>query len=400
MASMDKDTYLGFSSFTAFTFLLTSFPVLALEPMSYTDGPLQVIPQVSAQLGYDDNIFATETNEVSSTKFILSPSVQLKAEKGLNEYSVNYQITDATYQDSSADNYTDHELSGRAYFDFNIRNRLELLAGYLKTHEDRGSGLNQGSNATANDVPVEYNVKSMQATYEFGGKEAKGRIKLVAGVQDREYDNFRAQTESKDRQTVKTSATFYYRVMPKTSLLFEVRNEDIDYDLTSVTLDSSERKYLLGAEWDATAKTSGTLKFGYSEKDFDSASRTDDDGLSWELAMRWSPKSYSVVDIATAKEAEETDGIGNYIDTTTFDIQWTHAWNDLLRTRIYYGLSEGDYVSSDRKDDQTSYGLGVDYDMKRWLNFGMDYVYSERDSNQADLDYEKNTLYLTVQGSL
>lgn len=400
MALTDKKSNIGFSSFAALAAALFGSAANALEPMSYTDGPLQVIPQVSAQLGYDDNIFATETNEVSSTKFILSPSVQLKAEKGLNEYSVNYQITNATYQDSSADNYTDHELSGRAYFDFNIRNRLELLAGYLKTHEDRGSGLNQGTNATSNAVPVEYHVNSMQATYEFGGKEAKGRIKLEAGVQDREYDNFRAQTESKDRQVVKTSATFYYRVMPKTSLLFEIRNEDIDYDLSTVTLDSNERKYLVGAEWDATAKTSGSLRFGYSEKDFDSAARTDDDGLSWELAMRWSPKSYSVVDISTAKEAEETDGTGNYIDTTTFDIQWTHAWSDLWRTRLYYGVSDDEYVSSTRKDDQTSYGLGVDYDMKRWLNFGLDYVHSERDSNQADLDYKKNTVYLTVQGSL
>lgn len=372
----------------------------ALEPLSYTQGPLQVIPQISTQVGYDDNIYATETAEKSSTKVILNPSVQFKAEQGLNEYSVNYDIVRGSYQDSSADNYTDHELSGRAYFDFNIRNRLELLAGYLKTHEERGSGLNQGTNATSNDVPIEYHVNSAQATYEFGGKEAKGRIRLVAGVQDRQYDNFRTQTESKDRQKISTSATFYYRVMPKTSLLFEVSNEDIDYDLSTVTLDSNERKYLLGATWDATAKTSGTFKFGYAEKDFDSAAREDSDGLSWELAMRWSPKSYSVVDVATSKEAEETDGTGNYIDTTTLDLQWTHAWSDLWRTRVYYGVSNDEYVSSAREDDQLSYGVGVDYDMRRWLNFGVDYIYSERESNQANLNYEKNTVYFTVQGSL
>ncbi len=372
----------------------------ALEPMSYTDGPLQVIPQVSTRVGYDDNIFASESNEKSSTKVMVSPSVQLKAEQGLNEYSVNYAITQGTYQDSSADNYTDHQLSGRAFFDFNIRNRLELLAGYLDTHEDRGSGLNQGLNATINDVPIEYHVNSMQGAYEFGGKDAKGRIRFVAGIQDREYDNFRTQTEVKDRQTVNTSVTFYYRVMPKTSLLFEVRNKDIDYDLSTVSLDSSELKYLLGATWDATAKTSGTVKFGYAEKDFDSALREDDDGVSWELSMRWSPKSYSVLDISTDKKTEETDGTGNYIDMTSLDLQWTHAWTDLWRSRVYYGASNSDYVSSAREDDLISYGLGVDYDVRRWLNFGVDYVYSERDSNQANLDYERNTIFLTVQGSL
>ncbi|MDO6592942.1 outer membrane beta-barrel protein [Neptuniibacter sp. 1_MG-2023] len=398
MAFMEKNNL-----FYALVLVPASFFTVAanaIEPMSYTDGPLQVIPQVSTRVGYDDNIFASESNEKSSTKVIISPSVQLKAEQGLNEYSVNYVLTQGNYQDSSADNYTDHQLSGRAFFDFNIRNRLELLAGYLDTHEDRGSGLNQGLNATINDVPIEYHVNSMQGAYEFGGKDAKGRIRFVAGVQDREYDNFRTQTEVKDRQTVNTSVTFYYRVMPKTSLLFEVRNKDIDYDLSTVSLDSSERKYLLGATWDATAKTSGTVKFGYAEKDFDSALREDDDGVSWELSMRWSPKSYSVLDISTDKKAEETDGTGNYIDMTSLDLQWTHAWTDLWRSRVYYGASNSDYVSSTREDDMISYGLGVDYDVRRWLNFGLDYVYSERDSNQANLDYERNTIFLTVQGSL
>lgn len=399
MVLMDKRTYFYISSISVTTVVLFSSAATALEPASITEGPIQVIPQLSTQFGYDDNIFSTETNEVSSTKLVLFPSVQLRAENGLDQYSVNYEVSNGVYQDSSADNYTDHELSGRAYFDFNIRNRLELLAGYLKTHEDRGSGLNQGSNATANDVPVEYHVNSMQATYEYGGKEAKGRIKLVFGIQDREYDNFRTQTEPRDRQSINTSATFYYRVMPKTSLLFEVRNQEIDYELPAATLDSSERKYLIGAEWDATAKTSGTIRLGYSEKDFDSSARADDDGLSWELAMRWAPKTYSVVDISTSKEAQETDGIGNYIDTTSFDIQWTHAWSDVWRSRIFYGVSDDEYVSSVRKDDQTLYGVGVDYDLKRWLSFGLDYVHSDRDSNSADLNYEKNTLYFTAQVS-
>jgi hypothetical protein len=398
MAFMEKNNLLFALVFVPASFFTVT--ANAIEPMSYTDGPLQVIPQVSARVGYDDNIFASESNEKSSTKVIVSPSVQLKAEQGLNEYSVNYAITQGNYQDSSADNYTDHQVSGRAFFDFNIRNRLELLAGYLDTHEDRGSGLNQGLNATVNDVPIEYHVNSLQGTYEFGGKNAKGRIKFVAGIQDREYDNFRTQTEVKNRQTRNASVTFYYRVMPKTSLLFEVRNKDIDYDLSTVSLDSSELKYLLGATWDATAKTSGTVKFGYAEKDFDSAAREDDDGVSWELSMRWSPKSYSVVDISTDKKAEETDGTGNYIDMTSLDLQWTHAWSDIWRSRLYYGASNSDYVSSTREDDLISYGLGVDYDVRRWLNFGVDYVYSERDSNQANLDYERNTIFLTVQGSL
>ena len=380
--------------------LLTSVSAFALEPASIDAGPLQVIPQINMQVGHDDNIYSTETSEIDSVITVLNPSVQVVLEKGLNVYSLNYAVKQGLYEHDSADNYTDHDLTAQAYLDFDIRNRLELLARYLKSHEDRGTGLNQGAAATSNDEPVEYHVNTLSAKYGFGGLEAKGRIEVAAQVDDREYDNFRSQTEGKDRKNVSTSATFYYRVMPKTSLLFEVSREDIDYDLSTITLDSTETEYLVGATWDATAKTTGIVKIGYAEKDFDSASREDDDGISWELAMEWAPKTYSVVTFVTSKEEEETDGTGNYIDTTSWSLSWQHDWSDVLISRASYGQSDADYVTSTRKDENTNYGVGVTYKMRRWLDFGLDYSYSDRDSNVADTDYDKNAIYFTVQGSL
>ncbi|MAY43407.1 MULTISPECIES: outer membrane beta-barrel protein [unclassified Neptuniibacter] len=374
--------------------------LMAIEPAGVDAGPLQVIPQINVQVGHDDNIYSTETNEVDSVITVINPSVQLVLEKGLDVYSLNYAIKQGVYEADSADNYTDHDLTAQARLDFNVRNRLELLARYLKTHEDRGTGLNQGSAATANPEPVEYHENTLSAKYSFGGLEAKGRIDVSGQLVDREYDNFRAQTEGKDRQTASASATFYYRVMPKTSLLFEVNYEDIDYDLAAITLDSVETEYLLGATWEATAKTTGIVKVGYAEKDFSSAARDDDDGLSWELAMEWAPKTYSVVSFVTSKEEEETDGTGNYIDTTSWSLNWQHDWTDKVISRASYGQSDSDYVSSTRKDESTNYGVGVTYKMRRWLDLGLDYNYSDRESNVAGTDYDKNSVYLTLQGSL
>lgn len=373
---------------------------VALEPAAADAGPLQVIPQVNLQVGHDDNIYSTETNRVDSVITVLNPSVQVVLEKDLDIYSVNYGVKQGIYDYDSADNYTDHDLTAQAYLDFNIRNRLELLARYFKTHEDRGTGLNQGANATANNAPVEYHVNTLSAKYGFGGLNAKGRIEVAAKIDDREYDNFRSQTEAKDRKSVSTSATFYYRVMPKTSLLFEVSHEDIDYDLASVTLDSTETEYLMGATWDATAKTTGIFKIGYAEKDFASASREDDDGISWELAMQWAPRTYSVVKFTTSKEEEETDGTGNYIDTTSWNVDWEHDWTDRVISRVSYGQSDSEYVTSTREDENTNFGMGVTYKMRRWLDFGLDYSYLDRDSNVANTDYDKNMIYFTVQGSL
>ncbi|WP_415883610.1 outer membrane beta-barrel protein [Neptuniibacter sp. QD34_54] len=400
MNKLGRDSRIIGFNFSLLASAILASPAFALEPAPAKVGPLQVIPQVNLQVGHDDNIYSTGSNEVDSIITVVNPSIQAVLEKGLDVYSLNYAIKHGNYENDSADNYTDHDLSAQAYLDFNIRNRLELLARYLKTHEDRGTGLNQGSNATANDAPVEYDVTTLSAKYSFGAQDAKGRIEVAAELNDREYSNFRSQTAAKDRENSKVTGTFYYRVMPKTSLLFEIEHEDIDYDLASVTLDSTETEYLLGATWEATAKTTGIFKVGYAEKDFDSASREDDDGISWELAVNWAPKTYSVVSFVTSKEEEETDGTGNYIDTTSWNLGWEHDWGNRIISRVGYGQSDSDYVSSSRSDESENYGVGVTYQLQRWLDLGIDYSYTERESNQAGLDYEKNAVYFTVQGSL
>ena len=50
---------------------------------------------------------------------------------------------------------------------------------------------------------------------------------------DHEFDNHKSKNESRDRQNALLDATFFYRVAPKTKALFEIRHEDIDYDLSS-----------------------------------------------------------------------------------------------------------------------------------------------------------------------
>ncbi len=57
--------------------------------------------------------------------------------------------------------------------------------------------------------------------------------------------------------------------MPKTSLLLEARHTELDYKYTASQLDSEELRYYIGATWDATAATSGTIKVGPVEKKFD-----------------------------------------------------------------------------------------------------------------------------------
>ena len=385
--------------------LLISLPAFsAIEPAAIDAGPVSIVPMLSVQTGYDDNFFSTSANEQDETITVLSPSVQFIAEDGLNAYKVAYQLNQGIHQNSSADNYTDHTLSADAHLEFSQRSILDLQAVYLKGHEARGTGLSAtGGVANTIDAPLEYDTQTLSFNYVYGAPDATGRIQVYGEHLDREYQNFRTTTEGRDDTEVTLGAVFYYQVMPKTALLFEVRDKDIDYDLDPASsLDSSTRKYFVGATWEGSAKTTGTVKVGQSKKSFDSASREDFTSGSWEASVRWEPRSYSIVDISTSRSAAESNGNGDFIDTKTYNVNWNHAWNDITSTDAGLSFSNETYegATDGREDDIRSLNLGLNYDMRRWLTFGLNYQYSETDSNLANTDYSKNLFMLTVNAAL
>src|SRR5258706_10067848 len=101
--------------------------------------------------------------------------------------------------------------------------------------------------------------------------------------------------------------------MPRTELLAQVGHRNIDYSLSTSTQSSTEDRFLVGVKWEATAATTGTAKFGQMTKKFDSAGRQDFSGSSWDVGVRWSPLSYSVFDISSAKQTAESTGVGDAV---------------------------------------------------------------------------------------
>ncbi len=375
----------------------------AIEPASIEVGEMDLVPTVNMQIGYDDNILSANTDEISSMVTVLSPSVQLVAEQGLNAYRMSYTLSKGVFADSTEDNYLDHNFALDAHLEFNSRNKLDLRAEYNRGHEARGTGLSaNGGIANAVTEPLEYDTKAVSLNYQFGGDEATGRIEFYGELLDREYQNFRSITEGRDNQERTAGAIFYYRVAPKTSLLFEARNKDVDYDLSTTTLDSNTWRYFVGATWESTAKTTGTVKIGHFDKDFDSSTRKDDDGVSWEAAVKWAPKTYSVFTLTTGQEDKESSGTGNFINAEIVSLDWNHEWTDFVSTDLGISHSTETYegAANDREDKIKSYSAGFNYDMRRWLSLGLSYTYNDTDSNISGLSFDKNVIFLTLDASL
>ncbi|WP_165954342.1 outer membrane beta-barrel protein [Seongchinamella unica] len=379
-------------------------PASALEPANLQWGSVFITPTLDSRLEYVDNLFRTPDNKKETGLSVIEPKVQAWLQNGLNTYSFDYRLTDWRYFDSSDDDYTDHRFNIDVHHEFNARNVWNIYGEYWDTHEQRGTGLSEGV-ANLIDEPVEYERESLGTDYTLGNRNSRGRVTLEYKYQDIEYQNFRADTQYRDRDTDRYRGTFFWKVGSRTDVLAEVNYQEVRYDLVDPlrrggSFDSDEYNYFLGVSWEPTARTSGSVKLGSFDRRYQSARREDDDGFSWQIDAFYTPRSYSVFHLTSGRFSQETNGLGDSVNTQETRLDWDHDWNGRASTRLSALFRNEDYSGSDRQDDVYGVELGYSYALRRWLDLGAGYRYEDRNSDLDLYDYDRNRVYLEARFSL
>jgi hypothetical protein len=181
--------------------------------------------------------------------------------------------------------------------------------------------------------------------------------------------------------------------------VMEVRQTNSDYIADTSTNDNTDRRYLVGLTWDATAKTSGTFKVGQQQKDFADV-RPRAWGTSWEGAVRWSPLTYSVWDLVTSKSAADSTGYGDYVVNTAATVMWNHQWANAISSRVSLGGVQSDYAATTRADTTRNYGLGFFYNIARTVRAGVDFTRTDRSSTLSIYEFTRNVTMLSLEATL
>ena len=378
--------------------------VAAQSPASIDLGGFDLFPSLKAEFGHDDNVIRSRDSEIESWKSTISPEFVLVNSYGLNEIQAGYRLERGNYFSSQVDNYTDHLFNLNGSFEFDVRNRLNILAVYKDDHDDRGTAFTIGQGDILNK-PDQYKSTRVDATYSYGALTSKGRIDVNVGYGTTDYDINTPLYRSRDRNTTTLGGTFYYNVMPATDVTFDVIYNDIDYDFAldaTAPLDSEEVRTLVGVEWDTTAKTTGYFKIGHRQKEFDDGSRANFSGLDWRVGVTWNPRTYSTVDFTTFTNTNETNGVGDFIDTQTYQFTWDHEWLDRVSTTFKALYSEDEYTGANatRIDDNITGIFTVNYAARRFVVIQAGYTFDSRNSNQNLIDFDRNIVSLTVNVTL
>jgi hypothetical protein len=371
-------------------------PPQASGPTSVQMGgsPFYFAPYLGFAIGHDDNLFLTPNVKKSSSLYIVSPGFKIDARSERSVFQFGYEGRIGRYSSSENDNYSDHAVTGQFDFAFDRRNFMRVGVDYLRGHEARGSTDRQISGS-----PDEYRLTTPNAMYAFGAPGAAGRFETYYSDARKRYTNNRATTAVGDHGKQEFGGALYVRVAPRTYAVVEARSTKVKYEQPSVH-DARERRYYGGIAWDATATTTGTIKVGRFQRDFNDSAIKDFSDVSWEARVTWAPRTYSRFEFYTSRFSTESTGLGNFILSDVTGAIWTHNWTSVISTGVDLRYQKDDYQGFSRKDDTISLGLKMGYKVRRWLTLGAEYTYIKRDSTIDSADYDKNLYFLTATASM
>lgn len=354
-----------------------------------------------ASEAYDDNIFYSNLNRRGSWVTTLRPTFTVPLRFRNNVYQFGYSVEGLIFENSSRDNVVNNYLFGRTELEFGRRNHLLIEGGLDFANDRRGTFFSEGQLANSVDDPDEYQNRSIGVNYRYGATGAKGQLEVYTNYVGRVYQNNRERTAERDLDSILVGGRFAYRVQPKTRLLLEFNNTFLEY-LNNTQLVGQDRRYLGGLEWDATAKTSGTVKVGYFERTFDNSEQASGGGIAVDAAVVWRPKTYSVVRLAALNSSGETTGFGGFIDSENYSIEWTHSWLARFDSYVRGAFGQATYKGGVNRDDEIyGFTIGVNYRPRRWLTAGAEYSLEERNSSPGPINeqftYSRNVVLFNVR---
>lgn len=367
---------------------------------------LQVVPTIGLGLGYDGNITMADRDEISSWFYLIAPAIRIEMPADHSVLALSAGADIVRYQDSPRDDREPWWVRGDAIWDVSTRQKLALFADYGDGVDRRGESRRRGDAGLIPLDPDEWKRFGYGGAWDYGAAGARGGLRLRAGAYDLDYTNNREGslpgslgTRLLDRDWWYAGGTFSWRVAPKTALLLDYLHRDVSYDEAPAS-DSQIDTWMLGATWDATARTSGTVKFGSEKRDFADPAKEDYDGAAWQASVRWRPRTYSAFTLTATRNTREPDTNADFLLREDIVLSWVHDWASRFGTTMDIGYGEDDFRPNGPTEDLFYWGVGARYAFSQHLRFGVSVTSYHRDSGAAQFDFDRRVFLLTAEWSL
>lgn len=369
---------------SVFLMVLVGMVVLSASAFSQGNiklGNLSVSPSFTERINTDDNIYqisgkGSTGHKNSDIINTYTPGLGLTLPIGAGQITgkhalgLDWRSDFKNYMHNADQNQQNHFLNGSANFEFARGLSVSLVDQYVDTVGAAGSDTDRlhprrtNTGSIAVSLPDYFRKIDVDVTYENFNQDYDERA-------------LRRANRNRHKFTVKVP----FQLTPKISLFPEysydathMKNENISGALS----DSHASSFYVGTEWQATAKTSGIMKFGFVNRDFEKATVSDISTFAMLIGVKadLSERTKFTLDITRTDQISEfTSGSNGYVATGgKFNLSHTIR---KLTAALNGGYQKSVFRDSTRKDDAYDAGASLKYAIKEW-SF-VDFAYSHRD---------------------
>ena len=365
---------------------------------------VDLIPALQVTMKHDDNVVRSSSNEIDSWVNSIAPSLKASLIDGADSYTLSGALNNARYFSSHEYDFTDGYLEAEAKLSPASQHNFKLKGNTSWLHEDRGTGVSEGRGLLLDDV-TKFNSQLFDAEYLFGAASSTGKIRLNTRYFNKKYDNFRDVTQYRDYDSFSFGGAFLYQTGGAFRLVTEINNAAIVFKTLDLSGDrnNTDTNYRMGVEWEMTSITTGSLKVGYQDKNFDRLEREDFNGFAWEAILVWQPLTYSGFDFATGRRAKDVDAVnvlGDFVIETSYSIGWNHEWSETWDTKVAYEHQTNEYNLQSREDTAKVITLELNKQLLRWVKLTAFANLEDRTSTLGIIEFDRKVIGLTAQFTL
>jgi hypothetical protein len=352
-------------------------------------GPVRIHPQFSVTEVYTDNFFLDPRDEKYNWTTVLTPGITLQVPLKRHTFQLDYRSDIFKHCKYSYYDTEDHYVNGLFNFDFPWGLEVTLGDQFIK------SATPPNFEGDSQD-DYYHNEGMIEAAYRFANRY---KVKLAYRNILRDFWDWEDEVDNYVRNEV--SASVYYRLLPKTSVLAEYTFYHMDNEERfMLSTDNYNHHIWVGVEWEPGAKIKGGIKGGYILRRYDEFGRDEDNfgmrgDITYAIGSNTTLTAVATREIIQTSVTAEEGPYGTHYIRTGGNLSLSHTFPFRITATaegFYYNddYRERGVYTKNREDDRYGGGVTVGYQFRKWLGFKLGYRFIENQSNFDWEDYREN----------
>lgn len=370
-------------------------------------GGFRLIPQLSVTRTYDDNIFAQQSNEQDDYITHIIPSFRMNLEDSAHDVEIAAHYEQEIYDDLNDNDQQNFGGHIKARLNASKGLSLPISISYLQSHEDRVDDLT----LQLSKDPLRYDDFAVSGGFAY--KPDRLGIEVLGHYQKQRFeDGFTAADAAvirsdADRDIVTGEVKLSYDTSNRSTIMLSGSWGERDYQKNNFQgggfngPDRTSEIYTAMAGWKLDLNdVSISLNAGYADHDYDAGAINDQEEIVADTAIRFNLNDHVVFNMSYIRDVYEDEEIIQPIIRNNFETGVDIDVNEKLLLGLKATYGDWDFDGLNRQDEIITGGINLDYLLNQNISMGLEYMVGTRDSDAANLDYDRNVVMARLSGRL